>query len=185
MRLKRISISFLCFIIIFLVMNVFALSESNKGDAGQQKNQQTQPVSYSKLMGISAVSVFSPGIALLSLAYNVKKEHNAEGENNWLVGWIWLFWIVAFIDVTLDKIPLYAHIHHFMQHGLIWFVAYAAVTALGVDVTMFLGALTGSTVQAVRQGYHGAVAIGSAATGTPVVSTIEDIVTGVAMFHIL
>jgi len=59
MHLKRISISFFCFIVIFLAMNIFALSESNKGDAGQQKNQQTEPVSYSKLMELSAVSVFS------------------------------------------------------------------------------------------------------------------------------
>ena len=138
-----------------------------------------------KILGLSAVSSFSPGIALLSVTYNVKKNKNNHGENNWLVGWLWLFWIIAFIDVMLDKFPVLSNVNHFVEHGLIWYVAYVAVTALGADMTMIYGALTGSGVQAVRQTYHATVAAGTVGTGTPVVSTIEDVVTGMAMYAMM
>ena len=183
MLLKRFTIIVASFIAAFLIMNVVALSKSSQGDNKQQATQNSETVSNSKLLGLSAVSSFSPGIAILSLAYNVKKERNTKGENNWLVHFIWLFWIIAFIDVSLDKFPLLANVNHFVEHGLIWFFAYAAVTALGSDVTMLLGALTGSGVQGIRQVYHGATS--ATVVGQPVVSTIEDIITGVATYAML
>lgn len=182
MNLKRIITILLSFVVILLVANVIELAASNGSDTSKPN---AESVSMGKILGLSAVSSFSPGIALLSVTYNVKKNKNSHGENNWLVSWLWLFWIIAFIDVMLDKFPILSNVNHFLEHGLIWFVAYVAVTALGADMSMIYGALTGSGVQSVRQTYHAAVAAGSLGTGTPVVSTIEDIVTGMAMYAMI
>jgi len=182
MNVKRISTILLSFILVFLVANVIELAASNVSEIPKPN---AESVSMGKILGLSAVSSFSPGIALLSITYNVKKEKNKHGENNWLIGWLWLFWIIAFIDVMLDKFPVLAQANQFVEHGLIWYVAYVAVTALGADMTMIFGALTGSGVQAVRQTYHGTVAVGTVGVGTPVVSTIEDVVTGIAMYAMI
>ncbi len=182
MNIKRILTILLSFVAILLVANVIELAASNVNDIPKPN---AESVSMGKILGLSAVSSFSPGIALLSVTYNVKKNKNSHGENNWLVGWLWLFWIVAFIDVMLDKFPILSNVNHFVEHGLIWYVAYVAVTALGADMSMIYGALTGSGVQAVRQTYHATVTAGSLGTGTPIVSTIEDVVTGMAMYAMI
>lgn len=179
MRSKFKLIIFIC-ISLALIFEMSAFSEVTSVNS-LQANPQYEPVSKAKLIGLSAVSSFSPGIALLSIIYDVKKERNKNGENGWLVNWLWLYWIIAFLDVTLDKIPIWAHAHHFMQYGLVWYVAYVAANVLGADVSMLLGALTGTGVQAARQTYHVPVAAGTLTSGTPILSTIEDVLTGVVI----
>jgi hypothetical protein len=183
MKLRRIAVIVLAFFSAFLVVNIMDISAASNDKIPAKANEQS--ISLGKILGLSAISSFSPGIALLSVSYNVEKERNKHGENNWLVGWLWLFWIIAFIDVMLDKFPVLANVNQFVEHGLIWYVAYVAVTALGADMSMIFGALTGSGVQAVRQTYHGAAAFGSVGTATPVISTIEDVVTGIAMYAMM
>src|SRR5512136_1510767 len=83
-------------------------------------------VSKLKLYILSAVSALSPGIALLKVVYDFKDNKYLNGGNNWLGSYLWLFWIIAFAGFTLDKIPGVAHIHHFFEYGVIWFLAYIA-----------------------------------------------------------
>jgi len=180
MNVKHITIICLCLFSIVLAMDLSVFPHAGNANT-VQRTPQYEPISKAKLIGLSAVASFSPGIALLSIVYDVRRTRNTNGENDWLVGWLWLYWVIAFIDVTSNKIPVYAHVHHFIQYGLIWYVAYVAATVLGTDVTMLLGALTGTGMQAVRQGYHLPVAGGSLGMGTPIISTIEDVVTGVVV----
>lgn len=136
-------------------------------------------VSKTRVVALSAVSAFSPGIALLSIAYYAKRNLNARGENAWFLKWLWLFWIVAFIDVTLDKIPGAATINQVVEYLLIWFVAWVGATVLNSDVSMLLGGLAGSGVQLTRQAYHAGTDYATLGVGAPVRSTIEDIATWV------
>lgn len=185
MLLRRTTNVFICFLMISLIMNVANYSESRDTITEQQKSQQAEPVSKAKLMGLSAISSLSPGVALLSIVYNVKKERNADGQNGWLVNWLWLYWIIAFIDVTLDKFPIAAQANQFVEHVLIWYTAYVSATALGTDTTMLLGALTGSGVQGVRQAYSVAIDGATVGIGAPARSTIEDVIAGVSTYLML
>lgn len=135
------------------------------------------PVSKLKLYLLSAVSALSPGIALLKVAYDFKDDKGLNGGNNWLGSYLWLFWIIAFLGFTLDKIPGVAHIHHFFEYGVIWFLAYIASTFLNADFATLYGILTGTAAQALRQGLRGGVDTSSGGTTTPILSTIEDIIT--------
>jgi len=85
MLLRKAKNVFISFLLIFLIMNVTTFSESQDTITEQQKTQQAEPVSKAKLMGLSSVVSISPGIALLSIVYDVKKTRNTKGENNWLV----------------------------------------------------------------------------------------------------
>jgi len=147
--------------------------------------QAPQPVSKLRLYLLSAVSALSPGIALLKVAYDFKDDRSLNGGNNWLGAYLWLFWIIAFIGFTLDKIPGVAHIHHFFEYGVIWFLAYIATTFLNADFATLYGILTGSAAQALRQGLRGGTDAASGGAATPILSTIEDIVTYVAVSWLL
>jgi len=189
MLFKKIGVISICLVAMIVIVNgpTLAGSESTSVPSTTTYNNKANSETFSKtkLMEISAVSILSPGIALLSFTYYIKNEHNKGGINDWLVRLIWLFWIIAFIDVTCDKLPGYAHIHHVFQHVGIWFIAYVAVTSMDCDISMFWGALTGSVLQGGRQVFHigtGAASMGSA---TPVISTVEDVVAGVLMNRIL
>jgi len=143
------------------------------------------PVPQLKLYLLSAVSALSPGIALLKVAYDFKDDKTLNGGNNWLGAYLWIFWVIAFIGFTLDKIPGVAHIHHFFEYGVIWFLAYVASTFLNADFATLYGILTGTAAQALRQGLRGGVDAGSGGTTTPLLSTIEDIVTYLAVSWLL
>lgn len=136
-------------------------------------------VSKPRVVALSAVSALSPGIALLSVAYYARRNLNAKGESAWFLKWLWLFWIVAFIDVTLDKIPGAATVNQVFEYVLIWFVAWAGATVLNSDISMLLGGLAGSGVQLTRQAYHAGTDYATMGVGAPVRSTLEDIATWV------
>ncbi|NPV04952.1 MAG: DUF4126 domain-containing protein [Syntrophaceae bacterium] len=150
-----------------------------------QNGAAKQPVPQLKLYLLSAVSALSPGIALLKVAYDFKDDRTLNGGNNWLGTYLWVFWIIAFIGFTLDKIPGVAHIHHFFEYGVIWFLAFIASTFLNADFATLYGILTGSAAQALRQGLRGSVDAGSGGATTPLLSTIEDIVTYIAVSWLL
>jgi hypothetical protein len=103
-------------------------------EAAAQPGPAAPPVSKLKLYLLSAVSALSPGIALLKVVYDFKDDKGLNGGNNWLGSYLWLFWIIAFLGFTLDKIPGVAHIHHFFEYGVIWFLAYIATTFLNADL---------------------------------------------------
>jgi hypothetical protein len=150
-----------------------------------QPGPDAPPVSKLKLYLLSAVSALSPGIALLKVVYDFKDDKSLNGGNNWLGSTLWLFWIIAFLGFTLDKIPGVAHIHHFFEYGVIWFLAYIATTFLNADFATLYGILTGSAAQALRQGLRGGVDTTSGGVTTPILSTIEDIVTYFAVSWLL
>ncbi len=145
----------------------------------------TPPVSKLKLYLLSAVSALSPGIALLKVVYDFKDDKSLNGGNNWLGDCLWLFWVIAFLGFTLDKIPGVAHIHHFFEYGVIWFLAYIATTFLNADFATLYGIITGTAAQALRQGLRGGLDTASGGATTPVLSMIEDIVTYVAVSWLL
>ena len=166
-----------------LVLTVIMLSLSNWFYCGGNSNVDGQPpakegMSTMRLMGLSAASALSPGIALLKMSYDMKDERNISPENAWPLKYIWVFWIVGFIDVILDKMPIMMvpQINQFVEHGIIWFIAYMAVTCLNADVSAFVGALTGSSIQGVRQVYSGATDTTTGGFAAPVRSTIEDVI---------
>ena len=159
-------------------------SPSGPGPAVQD-GAAKQPVPQLRLYLLSAVSALSPGIALLKVAYDFKDDRTLNGGNNWLGTYLWVFWIIAFIGFTLDKIPGVAHIHHFFEYGVIWFLAFIASTFLNADFATLYGILTGSAAQALRQGLRGGIDAGSGGTTTPLLSTIEDIVTYIAVSWLL
>lgn len=144
-----------------------------------------QPVSKLRLYLLSAVSALSPGIALLKVVYDFKDDKSLNGGNNWLGTYLWVFWVIAFLGFTLDKIPGVAHIHHFFEYGVIWFLAFVASTFLNADFATLYGLLTGSAAQALRQGLRGGVDAGSGGATTPILSTIEDILTYLAVSWLL
>ncbi len=145
----------------------------------------TPPVSKLKLYLLSAVSALSPGIALLKVVYDFKDDKGLNGGNNWLGSYLWLFWIIAFLGFTLDKIPGVAHINHFFEYGVIWFLAYIASTFLNADFATLYGIITGTAAQALRQGLRGGVDTSSGGATTPILSTIEDIVTYIVVSWLL
>lgn len=153
--------------------------------AASPSDAASQPVPQLRLYLLSAVSALSPGIALLKVAYDFKDDKRLNDGNNWLGAYLWVFWVIAFIGFTLDKIPGVAHVHHFFEYGVIWFLAYIASTFLNADFTTLYGILTGSAAQALRQGLRGGVDAGSGGTTTPLLSTIEDIVTYLAVSRLL
>lgn len=137
--------------------------------AGQKKG-----VSKVGVVGLAAASAFSPGIVLLSIAYYVKAEMNAEGKYNWFLRWLWLFWIICIIDVTLDMIPIAASVNRFFEYVLIWFVAWVGATILNSGVSMLIGGLAGTGVQVSRQVYSLGTDHATAYAGTPVRSWAEN-----------
>jgi hypothetical protein len=157
--------------------------------SGPQQAPQPGPtapqVSKLKLYLLSAISALSPGIALLKVVYDFKDDKGLNGGNNWLGSTLWLFWIIAFLGFTLDKIPGIAHIHHFFEYGVIWFLAYIATTFLNADFATLYGILTGSAAQALRQGLRGGVDTTSGGVTTPILSTTEDIITYLAVSWLL
>ena len=154
-------------------------------ESAVQPGPEGQPMSQLRLYLLSAVSALSPGIALLKVAHDYKDDRSLNGGNNWLGAYLWVFWIIAFVGFTLDKIPGVAHIHHFFEYGVIWFLAYVASTFLNADFATLYGILTGSAAQALRQGLRGGIDTGSGGATTPVLSTIEDIVTYIAVSWLL
>ena len=154
-------------------------------ESAAQAGPAEQPVPQLRLYLLSAVSALSPGIALLKVAYDVKDDKTLNGGNNWLDAYLWLFWVIAFVGFTLDKIPGVAHIHHFFEYGVIWFLAYIASTFLNADFATLYGILTGTAAQALRQGLRGGVDTGTGGATTPILSTIEDIVTYLAVSWLL
>ena len=153
-------------------------SQQSTPQAGTDQSGPTVPaVSKLKLYILSAVSALSPGIALLKVVYDFKDNKALNGGNNWLGSYLWLFWIIAFLGFTLDKIPGVAHIHHFFEYGIIWFLAYIASTFLNADFATLYGIITGTAAQALRQALRGGVDTTTGGTTTPILSTIEDIVT--------
>ena len=179
MRLKRKLFIFLTIFVFSTLLNVTALSGT------QAVNNEPEPFSTGKLLKLSAVSTFTPGIGLLMIAEDVKKERNTRGENNWFVNLTWLWWIIAFGDFITEKIPMAAHVHQFLQYGIIWYIAYIASTIFGADSSMVLGALTGSGVQLARQAYHLGTGLPTAGVASGIISLIEDVVAGYATYSIL
>jgi len=184
MRLKRKLFIILTIFVFSSLLNVTVLSGSRAADP-QQNAAQPEPFSTGKLLKLSAVSSFTPGIGLLMIAEDVKKERNKNGENNWFVSLTWLWWIIAFVDFISEKIPGYAYVHQFLQHGIIWYIAYIGSTIFGADASMILAALTGSGIQGVRQVYHGVSHAPTAGILSGIISLIEDVVAGFATYSIL
>ena len=120
-----------------------------------QPGPASPPVSKLKLYLLSAVSALSPGIALLKVVYDFKDDKGLNGGNNWLGSYLWLFWIIAFAGFTLDKIPGVAHIHHFFEYGVIWFLAFIATTFLNADFATLYGILTGSAAPGFARVFAG------------------------------
>lgn len=192
--MKRILLAFLLCAALLHVAGLAACSQTASpppaaprpgAEPAVQPGGAPQPVPQLKLYLLSAVSALSPGIALLKVAYDVKDDKTLNGGNNWLSAYLWVFWLIAFIGFTLDKIPGVAHIHHFFEYGVIWFLAYVASTFLNADFATLYGILTGTAAQALRQGLRGGVDAGSGGTTTPLLSTIEDILTYLAVSWLL
>ena len=192
--MKRILLAFLLCAALLHVAGLAACSQTASpppaaprpgAEPAVQPGGAPQPVPQLKLYLLSAVSALSPGIALLKVAYDVKDDKTLNGGNNWLDAYLWLFWVIAFVGFTLDKIPGVAHIHHFFEYGVIWFLAYVASTFLNADFATLYGILTGTAAQALRQGLRGGVDAGSGGTTTPILSTIEDIITYLAVSWLL
>ncbi len=192
--MKRILLAFLLCAALLHVAGLAACSQTASpppaaprpgAEPAVQPGGAPQPVPQLKLYLLSAVSALSPGIALLKVAYGVKDDKTLNGGNNWLSAYLWVFWVIAFIGFTLDKIPGVAHIHHFFEYGVIWFLAYVASTFLNADFATLYGILTGTAAQALRQGLRGGVDAGSGGTTTPLLSTIEDILTYLAVSWLL
>ena len=192
--MKRILLAFLLCAALLHVAGLAACSQTASpppaaprpgAEPAVQPGGAPQPVPQLKLYLLSAVSALSPGIALLKVAYDVKDDKTLNGGNNWLDAYLWLFWVIAFVGFTLDKIPGVAHIHHFFEYGVIWFLAYIASTFLNADFATLYGILTGTAAQALRQGLRGGVDAGSGGTTTPILSTIEDIITYLAVSWLL
>ena len=191
---KRILLAFLLCAALLHVAGLAACSQTASpppaaprpgAEPAVQPGGAPQPVPQLKLYLLSAVSALSPGIALLKVAYDFKDDKTLNGGNNWLSAYLWVFWVIAFIGFTLDKIPGVAHIHHFFEYGVIWFLAYVASTFLNADFATLYGILTGTAAQALRQGLRGGVDTGSGGTTTPILSTIEDIITYLAVSWLL
>lgn len=192
--MKRILLAFLLCAALLHVAGLAACSQTASpppaaprpgAEPAVQPGGAPQPVPQLKLYLLSAVSALSPGIALLKVAYGVKDDKTLNGGNNWLSAYLWVFWVIAFIGFTLDKIPGVAHVHHFFEYGVIWFLAYVASTFLNADFATLYGILTGTAAQALRQGLRGGVDAGSGGTTTPLLSTIEDILTYLAVSWLL
>lgn len=187
--MKRTLVAFLLCAALLLhaapAVDVQAQAPQPGTESAAQAGPAGQPVPQLRLYLLSAVSALSPGIALLKVAYDFKDDKQLNGGNNWLGGALWLFWIIAFVGFTLDKIPGVAHIHHFFEYGVIWFLAYIASTFLNADFATLYGILTGTAAQALRQGLRGGVDTGTGGATTPILSTIEDIVTYLAVSWLL
>lgn len=136
---------------------------------------QRQGVSKVGVVGLTAASAFSPGIVLLSIAYHVKGEMNGKGEYNWFLRWLWLFWVICIVDVTLDMIPVAATVNRIFEYLLIWFVAWVGATVLNSGVSLLIGGLAGSGVQLLRQTYSVGTDHATAGTGAPVRSVTENV----------
>jgi hypothetical protein len=188
-RVKRTLVAFLLCSALLLhaapAVDVQAQAPQPGTESAAQAGPAGQPVPQLRLYLLSAVSALSPGIALLKVAYDVKDDKKLNGGNNWLDAYLWVFWVFAFVGFTLDKIPGVAHIHHFFEYGVIWFLAYIASTFLNADFATLYGILTGTAAQALRQGLRGGVDTGTGGATTPILSTIEDIVTYLAVSWLL
>lgn len=176
MKNRLLIIKFVCLI----TATVFIASFSPLCAA--EPLNQPEPLSKARLAAISAVSAFSPGIALLIITHQVKKERNSGGENNWLLDFLWLIWIVAFLDFILDMVPGVSQVNQFFEYGIIWYIAYVAATCFNTDFPMLVGALLGSGIQAGRHFYSTGLDTASSGTASPIRSTIENIVTAVSVY---
>lgn len=156
---------------IFVIVVMAVALAYNLGFRAGQK----QGVSRIGVVGLSAASAFSPGIVLLSIAYHVKEEMNAKGEHDWFLRWLWLFWIICAVDVTLDMIPVAATVNRIFEYVLIWFVAWVGATILNSGVSLLIGGLAGSGTQLVRQAYSVGTDHATAGAGAPLRSVSEDV----------
>ncbi len=188
--MRTILINLLCATLLIFIMSPLVHSQTSSQQQMPQAVDDhpastTPPVSKLKLYLLSAVSALSPGIALLKVVYDFKDDKSLNGGNNWLGNYLWLFWVIAFLGFTLDKIPGIAHIHHFFEYGVIWFLAYIATTFLNADFATLYGIITGTAAQALRQGLRGGVDTTTGGATTPILSTIEDIITYIAVSWLL
>ncbi len=148
-----------------------------KGLAGAGAGRdQTPALSKAGVIAVAAASSLSPGIVLLAVAYHVKKKMNADGRCDWFLRWLWLFWILALADVTLDMIPGAATVNRFFEYALIWFIAWIGATILNSGVSLLLAGLAGSGLQVTRQAYSLATDYGTGGLGAPARSMAENIV---------
>lgn len=175
---KRFAIRLLCAVIAL----VFAASQAFGTPVAELS--QDEPLSKSRVAAISAISAFSPGIALLVVAYQVKKERNSRGENDWLLNLLWLFWIIAFVDFILDMIPAVSQVNQFVQYGIIWYVAYVVATCFNTDFPMLIGALLGSGVQAGRHVYSSGLDSATGGAASPFRSMLENIITAISVYFL-
>lgn len=117
---------------------------------------------------LTSVSALSPGICLLRVAYRAQ-EKGAHLTSIVLL----IFWLIAAIDWSMDKIPVLASLHQFLAYLIIWGIAYLGSTYLGGDPSTWIAALAGSLVQGVRQVYT--IPTDATIVGAPARSLIEDI----------
>lgn len=164
----------------FVVLLVLGMCLVVFGCGKKEEVSSLNTVGKGTIVGLTALSALSPGIVLLGVAYDIRagKAHDML----WMGTFVWVFWIIAFVDWILDKIPGAASINHFVEHGLVWAVAYCGATAfLPIDqqtgsniITIVGSCLAGSGVQGVRQAYS--IPTDVTGAGAPIRSTIEDIV---------
>lgn len=128
-----------------------------------------QGLSTGELALLTSVSAFSPGICLLRVAYRAQEK----GANFTSIVLL-IFWLIAAIDCSLDKIPVLASLHQFFAYLIIWGIAFLGSTYLGGDPSTWIAALAGSLVQGVRQVYT--IPTDATIVGAPARSLIEDIV---------
>lgn len=173
-QVKRTASSLGKRIVIFLVIAALIVIAYrigfHSGQAGQKRG-----ISKFAAVALPAISGLFPGLILLRIAYYVKAERNAKGENDWFLRWLWLFWLVAIADWLLDQIPGAASVNRWFEYALIWFIAWVGATVLHQGVSFLIGGLAGSGIQATRQAYSLATDYGSGGLGAPVRSHVENL----------
>jgi len=177
-RSNRRIIRVICLLLAFVFAASQALCTQDSGVT------QGEPLSKTRIAAITAISALSPGIALLIVSYQVKKERNSQGENDWLLNYVWLFWIIAFVDFILDMLPGVSQINQFVQYGIIWYVAYVVTTCFNADFPMIIGALLGSGVQAGRHAYSSGLDTASAGAASPIRSMLENIIAAISVYFL-
>ncbi|MDA8085395.1 MAG: hypothetical protein M0Z75_01725 [Nitrospiraceae bacterium] len=175
------------FILIVIAINLIVATGyfANARSAESATETRYQSFSTGKIALLSGLSALSPGLALAEISHAIKSGKNITGKNSWAGSLFWLFVVIAIADIALDKIPVYAHVHHFVQYLLLFGIVYLAKTSFSLDSSSMLPILTAVGGQLSRQGYHIPIAAATVTTGTPIASTAEDILAFIALNYLL
>jgi hypothetical protein len=95
--------------------------------------------------------------------------------------WIMVFVVVGVADFVLDKIPAAASLNQFVEHLILWGIAAIGATYFGNNPSVFVAAIAGSAVQAVRQAYTAAADAATGGVASPPRGIVEDIVAFVGL----